>query len=107
MVRDISGLGSPPNSSLKTNRGNTSNAGADNKVPEKTTQSAAPNRNEQVQLSSQAQKLKAMEEKLSQLPDVNHERVAEVKARLESGAFAIDNQRLAEKMLKADDLFGN
>lgn len=73
-----------------------------NKAASQPKPSAPPSSGEQVQLSKGAQQLKTMENKLAELPDVDQERVAEVKAKLESGEFSIDNEQLAEKILASD-----
>lgn len=108
MIRDISGLSSPPNNELRTGR-NSQQANVNKEQTQNTPSSPQANaaeRSSQVELSSQAQKLKALEEKLNQQPDVDEERVANVKARIESGEFAIDNLQLADKILSSEALFG-
>lgn len=108
MVRDISGLSSPPNNELRTGR-NSQQAKVNTEQAQNTPQSPQANAtasSDQVELSSQAQKLKALEEKLSQQPDVDEERVASIKARIESGDFAVDNLKLADKILSSEALFG-
>lgn len=108
MIKDISGLSSPPNNELRTGR-NSQQAKATNEQAQNASSSPQANatgRSDQVELSSQAQKLKALEEKLSQQPDVDEQRVADIKARIENGEFAIDNLKLAEKILSSEALFG-
>lgn len=108
MIKDISGLSSPPNNDLRTGRnspqGKINNEQAQNapSLP----QGNVAGRSDQVELSRQAQQLKGLEEKLSQQPDVDEERVASIKARIDSGAFAIDNLSLADKILSSEALFG-
>lgn len=78
-----------------------------NKVASQPKPNAPPSSSEQVQLSTGAQQLKSMENKLAKLPDVDHDRVAEVKAKLENGELNIDNEQLAEKILASDLLLNN
>ena len=58
-----------------------------------------------VSLSSGAQALKAVQEKLQKLPEVNEKRVAQIKAALESGEYKVDELVIADKLLSFDDLF--
>ncbi len=58
-----------------------------------------------VSLSSNAQGLQALEQKIQQLPDVNQQRVADLKAAIDSGQYHVDNQKVADKMLGYDELF--
>lgn len=58
-----------------------------------------------VSLSSNAQALKALEEKIQKLPDVNEKRVAQIKAALASGQYSVDDLVVADKLLNLDGLF--
>lgn len=58
-----------------------------------------------VSLSSNAQALKAIEEKIQKLPDVNEKRVAQIKAALASGQYSVDDLVVADKLLNLDGLF--
>jgi len=49
--------------------------------------------------------LKALEEKLQKLPDVNEKKVAEIKAALASGQYSVDDLVVADKLLGFDELF--
>jgi negative regulator of flagellin synthesis FlgM len=60
---------------------------------------------ETVHLSDNAKTLQQLEEKANRLPVVNKERVAELKAAYEAGAFEINSERVADAMLAIDDLF--
>lgn len=106
MIRDISGLASPANKELRTGQQSQQSVeqpSSQAPPPKEAAQAAPP---EQVKLSQQAQTLKSLEEKLNVLPEVNEERVADIKAKLDSGEFTIDNVALADKMLSSDALFG-
>lgn len=114
MASDIKGLGSPKIADQAALRaGNSKEAGsakengaASNARP--ATPPAAPAAKaatDSVNLSPQAQALKALEEKLQKLPDVNEKRVAEIKAALASGEYSVDDLVVADKLLGFDDLF--
>lgn len=107
MVRDISGLGSPGRNELRTDRssnGSPKTADTTSSTPATTGPNASSS--DQVELSSQATTLKSLESKLAELPEVDEERVAAIKAAVESGEFNIDNEQLASKILSSDALFG-
>jgi negative regulator of flagellin synthesis FlgM len=52
-----------------------------------------------VSLSSQVRDLKQLEGQVRQLPEVNQDRVARIKAALADGSYTIDNEKLAGKLL--------
>lgn len=54
---------------------------------------------ETVHLSSEAQKLQTITEKLGDLPVVNSARVAELKQAIADGTYVVDSKRVASKML--------
>lgn len=107
MVRDINGLGTPPNNGERPTRD-------PGKVDAKQPQQPAPARNEapkgapaqdRVALSSGAQTLREAEQKLAREPDVSEKRVAEIRAALDSGSYKVDDLVVADKLLGFDDLY--
>ena len=54
---------------------------------------------ETVHLSSEAQKLQTITDKLGDLPVVNSARVAELKQAIADGSYTVDSNRVASKML--------
>lgn len=58
-----------------------------------------------VQLSGAAQVLKDQEAKIARLPDVNMDRVEQIKQAIAAGEYKIDTQKLAGNMLAIDALF--
>ncbi len=63
-------------------------------------------RKDQVVLSPEAQNLVRLQTKISNLPDVNLDRVAAIKQAIAEGRFEINPERIAENMLKQDELLG-
>ncbi len=53
---------------------------------------------ETVKLSSQAQMLSKLEERVGQLPEIDESRVASIKQSIEEGSFSIDPERIATKL---------
>ncbi len=65
-----------------------------------------PSNKDNVVLSSEAQGLVRLQAKISNLPDVNLDRVAAIKQAIAEGRFEINPERIAENMLKQDELLG-
>lgn len=112
MASDIKGLGSPnlPDQSAlrgtSTAKGNNTTATSERTTPPVAAPTpVAKAAADSVNLSSQAQALKVVEEKLQKLPDVNEKRVAEIKAALASGQYSVDDLVVADKLLGFDELF--
>lgn len=113
MASDIKGLGSPklPDQAALRGSGNAKEtSGARENSARAAEQTAAPApaakaATDSVNLSAQAQALKALEGKLQKLPDVNEKRVAEIKAALASGEYSVDDLVVADKLLGFDELF--
>lgn len=57
-----------------------------------------------VSLSDEGQTLAKLEAKLSEMPDIDEARVAEIRASLNNGSYQIDADAIAEKLLDIDDL---
>ncbi|WP_094706935.1 flagellar biosynthesis anti-sigma factor FlgM [Hahella sp. CCB-MM4] len=103
---NIKGVGSPPVNDLKA-RESLKNAEkpADNPQQAKTDAPAATKSGETVQLSSEAQGIRKVEQELAKLPDVDNERVAKIKQALEDGSYNINPRSVAEKLLGLDQEF--
>ncbi|MEH6564865.1 MAG: flagellar biosynthesis anti-sigma factor FlgM [Halopseudomonas sp.] len=52
-----------------------------------------------VNLSQQAQQLQAIEERLRDLPEVDSERVNQIKQAIADGSYQVDSKRIADKLL--------
>lgn len=113
MASDIKGIGSPnlPDQAALRGTGTakensaTTNERTAAPSPAATPTPVAKAATDSVNLSSQAQALKALEEKLQKLPDINEKRVAEIKAALASGKYSVDDLVVADKLLGFDELF--
>jgi negative regulator of flagellin synthesis FlgM len=89
--------------SSNRSRGSASSAATDQKAVTNTAE-ASNSTKENVVLSQEAQRLNRLQATISELPDVNIERVAALKQAISEGKFEINPERIAENMLKQDDL---
>lgn len=55
-----------------------------------------------VQLSNEAQRLQRLEENIAQAPEVNEDKVAQIKAALADGSYSVNADRLADKILSSE-----
>jgi len=92
---------------------NTATSGAKSRAPatEKPATGANPDAGSSpqasdVSLSNRAQQLSRLEAQVSNSPDVDSDRVAELQKAIADGTFNIDPERIADKMLQQDDVFG-
>ena len=70
-------------------------------------QSGAASTSDTVNLTSSAQLLERLEKSLASLPDVDVDRVAEVKLALESGDYQIDADAIADAMIRFERSLGD
>ena len=101
MVKDISGLGSPNRNELRTSNGASSSERSSAESTESTSSNAV---GDQVELSAQSKALKALEQQLSGIPDVDQERVAAIKNAVDSGQYQVNDQSIADKLLSTEAL---
>ncbi len=107
MVRDISGAGTPQSGASNTNKSANSRDVLAKQVPADQPQTAQKpeSAKDVVEISSQAKVMKNLEAKLSQLPDIDQKRVDAIKSAIADGSYEVDAQRIADRMLQADDDF--
>lgn len=107
MAIDLTGLSNAQGSNGRSNRvsneqQNTSgNAGGSNAAQPSVNQGSP----DTVQISEAAQAIQAAAQKLESEPEVNSDRVAELKAAIDSGEYKVDVERVADRMLAFDSLF--
>ncbi|WP_417519058.1 flagellar biosynthesis anti-sigma factor FlgM [Marinobacter sp.] len=76
-------------------------------TPEQANAKAQSARGENVNLSSQAKNLKQLEQKLGDYPEMDDERIEEIRSALANGTYKVDAEKLAQKMLDMDkSIFG-
>ncbi|MES2675634.1 MAG: flagellar biosynthesis anti-sigma factor FlgM [Pseudomonadota bacterium] len=70
------------------------------------TEAIVSSNKDNVVLSPEAQNLSRLQAKINSLPDVNLERVAAIKQAIAEGRFDFNPERIAENMLRQDELLG-
>lgn len=103
MVIDTNNISSSGGTSSTRSRGTTTVVSAPKAQPS-VTETAVTTSKDNVVLSAEAQHLTRLQSKISSLPDVNFERVAAIKQAIAEGRFEINPERIAENMLKQDEL---
>lgn len=71
-----------------------------------TAASATAPPSDQVVLSPEAQSLSRLQEAVDSAPDVDSDKVAQIKQAIAEGRFEVNAERLAEAILAQDDLIG-
>lgn len=65
------------------------------------TKSGGPiSKGDQVQLSAKAKELQAAHEAIQKMDDVDHDKVARIKAQIEAGTYKVDANTIAGKMIE-------
>ncbi len=70
-----------------------------NAKPEKT--QGLMGKKDQLTLSNEGQTFQKVLSAMEQLPDIREDKVKDVKQRVDSGTYQIDNEKVAEKMMAA------
>jgi negative regulator of flagellin synthesis FlgM len=76
------------------------------KTPAPDAAPVAKGASDQVVLSQEAQTLGRLQAKINSSPDVDLEKVAEIRRAIAEGRFEINPERIAENMLNQNDLLG-
>lgn len=80
---------------------------AQQQAPEQAKSQTQGARGENVNLSNQAKNLKQLEQKLGDYPEMDDNRIEQIRAALADGSYKIDAEKLAQKMLEMDEsIFG-
>ena len=57
-------------------------------------------RGDQVELSAKARELQAARDAIQKMDDVDHEKVARIKAQIKAGTYKVDADKIAGKMIE-------
>ncbi|WP_372963906.1 flagellar biosynthesis anti-sigma factor FlgM [Marinobacter sp.] len=108
MSVDLNGIGPGQVNTTRTSADKT--AGSPGTTPATADHAKAQSpaaRGESVSLSSQAKNLKQLEEKLGSYPEMDDDRIAQIRSALDNGTYKVDAEKLAQKMLEMDkSIFG-
>lgn len=88
----------------KTSKGKAASPAPEVKSATPAKSAAKTDAKDKVVLSQEAQTLGRLQAKINSSPDVNMEKVEELKRAIAEGRFEINADRIAENMLKQDDL---
>jgi len=92
------GLGNPMLSAMKSSaKSATSNGSAE--------RTNATDQNDRVSMTEDASRLKRIEEQLSAMPDIDHDKVAEIKKAIADGTFSLDPKAIADKLIGFESSF--
>lgn len=92
--------------STKSTRSKPAGAAPESKAPASPAPTNNPKVGDQVVLSEQAQTIGRLQSKIDAAPDVNMEKVAEIRRAIAEGRFEINPERIAENMINQQDLLG-
>lgn len=92
----------------KGTRSRAASPAVESNQPVKTTdpQTSSKPSGDQVQLSQEAQKLGQLQAKIDAAPDVNLEKVNEIRRAISEGRFQINPEKIAENLLNQESLLG-
>lgn len=99
MVIDFNNVGPTPNNNQRAKE--SANSGQTNR-PEQPAAQKPAQPGDSVSFSDKAKGLKDLESSIKSEPDVNKERVAQIKAALEDGSYSVNADKVAQKMLDFD-----
>ena len=91
MAIDINKLKTATSTPLQTSRDSKSTAGATQAAPK----AAAGVKADSVSITSQAQELQSTQAKMANLPEVDQQKVAEIKLAISEGRYKVDPEKLA------------
>jgi negative regulator of flagellin synthesis FlgM len=108
MSVDFNGIGPGQVNNHRPSAGKTSGSEAPKQAGAEQAKPQATNaRGENVNLSSQARDLKQLEQKLGEFPEMDDDRIEQIRNALADGSYKVDAEKLAQKMLDMDkSIFG-
>ena len=74
--------------------------------PQKASTQKPPTQADRVQISDRAREMQAARQAVAQMPDVDEDKVARIKAQIQNGTYKVDGRKVADNML-AESLLGD
>ncbi len=106
MAIDINGINSNHSSNARSRGVENQQLRQKNDASMEKDESVVEKRGESVSFSNKAQSFQQIEAGLKDLPEVDSDKVAKIRAALESGSYEISAERVAQKMLNMEkDIF--
>jgi len=107
MSVDLNGIGPGQVNTPRTTADKSSNQNTQAPAGEQSKAQNPAARGENVNLSSQAKNLNQLEQKLGEYPEMDDDRISQIRSALEDGSYKVDAEKLAQKMLDMDkSIFG-
>lgn len=101
MVNNINGVTSSATGNTRTGASN--NVAGENRTDNQQTNSSAPAvENDSFNISNEAKLLSSVQSSLSDLPDVDQERVESLRQQINSGQFQVDSSTLAQDIINLE-----
>jgi negative regulator of flagellin synthesis FlgM len=107
MSVDLNGIGPGQVNTPRTTADKSSNQNTQAPTGEQSKAQSPAARGENVNLSNQAKNLNQLEQKLGEYPEMDDDRISQIRSALEDGSYKVDAEKLAQKMLDMDkSIFG-
>jgi len=107
MSVDLNGIGPGQVNTRRTTADKSSNQNTQAPTGEQSKAQGPAARGENVNLSNQAKNLNQLEQKLGEYPEMDDDRISQIRSALEDGSYKVDAEKLAQKMLDMDkSIFG-
>ncbi|MCX4024777.1 flagellar biosynthesis anti-sigma factor FlgM [Endozoicomonas sp. SM1973] len=103
MVNDVNGA-SGQQSSLKSAQAKPAEKAAKSTLQPQSEQNTQPPKQVSVELSAEAKQLQKLQQKASQEPQVDEQKVARIRAALAEGSYSVNPEKIADKLFELESL---
>ncbi|PID42352.1 MAG: flagellar biosynthesis anti-sigma factor FlgM [Gammaproteobacteria bacterium] len=105
MIIDFNGIDPNSGSSQKSKQASQATESKIHTTAEskaKGTVATGSNAGDSVSFSAKAQSFQQLENSIKDMPDINNDKVSEIKAAIDNGSYSVDEKKLAQNMLDFD-----
>lgn len=95
-------IGGYPSPAADTKPSGTQSSGASKASEQTKADSAGATRTDEVSLTDTATRLKSIEARISELPEVDQQRVAQIRELIDSGEYTIDARLIAQRLVQLE-----